>query len=341
MYFYDNGYYGDISAGLCTTFGNAWNSYYEFGNYLYANNPDGTLGVYYSPSRFSGSTSDIQNFTNQITETSCNAMKDKFNELRDDVTNAMKEGISQFPSIPPSSNTYVPDEYPANTQTYTNTNYLNPNFPSVYWDSVTNKCMSRKGRLDYSSENNDCCNGDESVNFSELMTQPLSAVTTIEDFEYYLSSELIDAKSRKVLSGYPTLRALYDRYTNSSDYCPTTSSAFDYTKMDQFAHLIDSYWVDIVEQVVPATTIWGSVKIYGNTMFDQQKFEYKKGSLFTCIDTNIEYDYIVNENNVGVDIQTLGSKPIYKCTGVYMKQMDNGSEFIGNVISTSNNQIIN
>jgi hypothetical protein len=288
MYFYDNGYYGDISAGLRTVFGNAWNSYYEFGNYVYANHPDGTLGVYYSPSRFTGSTSDIQNFTSQITETSCNAMKDKFNELRDDVTNAMKDGIAQFPSIPPSTN--ILDIYPANSQTFTNTNYLNPNFPSVYWDSVTSKCMARKGRLDYLSEdyvpnqNGDCCNADESVNFSKLMTQPLSDVTTIEDFEYYISSELIDVKSRKVLSGYPTLRALYDRYTNSSDYCPTTSSAFDYTKMDQFAHLIDSYWVDIVEQVVPATTIWGSVKIYGNTMFDQQKFEYKKGSLFTCTD---------------------------------------------------------
>jgi hypothetical protein len=127
-----------------------------------------------------------------------------------------------------------------------------------------------------------CCSGETSVNFSELMTQPLSAVTTIEDFQYYISSELIDAKSRKVLSGYPTLRALYDRYTNSNNYCPTTSSAFNYENMDQFAHLIDSYWVDIVEQVVPATTIWGSVKIYGNTMFDQQKFQYKKGSLFTC-----------------------------------------------------------
>ena len=290
MYFFDNGYYGDISAGLRTVFGNAWNSYYEFGNYVYANHPDGTLGIYYSPSRFTGSTSDIQNFTSQITETSCNAMKDKFNELRDDVTNAMKEGIAQFPSIPPSSDPFSIDIYPANSQTFTNTNYLNPNFPSVYWDSVTSKCMSRKGRLDYLSEDyvpteeNICCNGDESVNFSELMTQPLSAVTTIEDFEYYISSELIDAKSRKVLSGYPTLRALYDRYTNSSDYCATTSSAFDYTKMDQFAHLIDSYWVDIVEQVVPATTIWGSVKIYGNTIFDQQKFEYKKGSLFTCTD---------------------------------------------------------
>jgi hypothetical protein len=43
------------------------------------------------------------------------------------------------------------------------------------------------------------------------------------------------------------------------------------------------------------------------------------------------------ENNVGVDTQTLGTKIVHKCTGVYMKQMDNGSEFIGNITSTSNN----
>jgi hypothetical protein len=41
------------------------------------------------------------------------------------------------------------------------------------------------------------------------------------------------------------------------------------------------------------------------------------------------------ENNVGVDTQTLGNKTINKCTGVYMKQMDNGSEFIGKITSSS------
>jgi hypothetical protein len=41
------------------------------------------------------------------------------------------------------------------------------------------------------------------------------------------------------------------------------------------------------------------------------------------------------ENNVGVDTQTLGTKTINKCTGVYMKQMDNGSEFIGKITSSS------
>jgi len=42
------------------------------------------------------------------------------------------------------------------------------------------------------------------------------------------------------------------------------------------------------------------------------------------------------ENNVGVDTKTLGTKIVHKCTGVYMKQMDNGSEFIGNISSKPN-----
>jgi uncharacterized protein (TIGR02145 family) len=126
--------------------------------------------------------------------------------------------------------------------------------------------------------------GDKNIDYSKLLSQPISDVKTIEDFQYYMTSELIDAKSRKTLSGYPTLRGVYDRYLNSSMYCSTVSSAFNYEKIDQFAKLIDSYWVDIVEQVVPATTIWGSVKIYGNTIFDEQKFTYRKSSLFTCVD---------------------------------------------------------
>jgi hypothetical protein len=72
-------------------------------------------------------------------------------------------------------------------------------------------------------------------------------------------TELIDVKSRQTLSGYPTLKALYDRYLNSENYCLTTSSKFDYLTVNEFAGLIGDYWVDIVEQVMPATTIWGRV----------------------------------------------------------------------------------
>jgi len=192
-----------------------------------------------------------------------------------------------------------------------------------------------------------CC-GDNQIDFNALLTQPLSAVTVVEDFEYFLQSELIDVKNRQTISSYPTLRALYDRYLNSNIYCGTNSSAFDYMSMDQFAGLLGNYWVDIIEQVVPSTTIWGSVKIYSNTIFDNQKYRYKSYSSlfcenpFTC--TNVLSPINGNNGqyeNVEVsltNIETFSDEKIKRaltdpiiCDSIHIAQMNHGSEFIGTV----------
>lgn len=182
-----------------------------------------------------------------------------------------------------------------------------------------------------------CC-GDSSVDYNELITQPLSSVTTVEDFDYFLSSELIDAKDRKTLSAYPTLRGLYDRYLNSSGYCSQISSAFDYQSMEQFAGLVGNYWVDIIEQVIPATTIWGATKIYSNTIFDSQKFKYKAYTLL--MGDNI-FDGITplspcSGTSSGVTVVTTVINPTGNTltstyTNPYIIQMNSGSEFIGSV----------
>jgi hypothetical protein len=195
-----------------------------------------------------------------------------------------------------------------------------------------------------------CC-GDDMIDFQSLMTQPLSAATTIEDFEYFLTSELIDAKNRQTISGYPTLRALYDRYMNSGLYCGNESSKFDYLTMEQFANLVGNYWVDIVEQVIPATTIWGSVKVYTNTIFDQQKYKYKAySSLFcgnpfsgqtilspingtagqcTTVSVTTTPIQIVSGDNI-----RLKSPVTSYCDSLCIAQMNSGSEFIGTVSIT-------
>lgn len=194
---------------------------------------------------------------------------------------------------------------------------------------------------------NICC-GDNGLDFNSLLTQPLSAVTVVEDFEYLLTSELIDVKNRQTISGYPTLRALYDRYLNSLDFCGTKSSAFDYLTIDQFANLVGDYWVDIIEQVIPSTTIWGSVKVYSNSIFDQQKFKYKGYSSLLC--TNPFYGdnvlspiniYQGQSESIEVTMTTLSlpttgktcvttSQPIV-CDKLWIAQMNSGSEFIGTV----------
>jgi hypothetical protein len=131
------------------------------------------------------------------------------------------------------------------------------------------------------SQKYDTC-GDTCISINDLNGGNLISTDSFDKFNDKLTSEFIDAKNRQTISSYPTLRAVYDRYLNSSDYSSNVSSAFDYQNMDRFAGLIGNYWIDLIEQVVPSTTIWGSVKIYTNTIFDEQKFKYKSYSSLLC-----------------------------------------------------------
>jgi hypothetical protein len=190
-----------------------------------------------------------------------------------------------------------------------------------------------------------CC-GDSSLDFTKLFTADLSNINTISDFENIMVSELIDVKNRQTISAYPTLRAIYERYLASYNYVNTTSSGFDYVTMDKFSNLIGNYWVDIIEQVIPSTAIWGSVKIYTNTIFDEQKFKYKEYTALiynsTLIDTtftelnktnNIKGIFCGSEN-VEI-IESYVSDNIVKKYTIYdminLGQMNVGSEFIGTV----------
>jgi len=116
--------------------------------------------------------------------------------------------------------------------------------------------------------------------------------------------------------------------------------------MDDFVTLVDNYWVDLIEQVVPSTTIWGSTIKYSNTIFDKDKFKYKRYSLITCrTPNNIQYpspisgytsdvEVIISDLNVPeyVGVKCLvPSNDITICSGVTIQQVNHGSEFIGSV----------
>jgi uncharacterized coiled-coil protein SlyX len=87
--------------------------------------------------------------------------------------------------------------------------------------------------------------------------------------------------------------------------------------MFEFMDKIGDYWLDLIEQVVPATTIWegcdNSGKIYRNTIFDQNKFKYKKYSL-NFIDIEVDCP-LSAQTNFSIGEETIYSlveqKPIY------------------------------
>jgi hypothetical protein len=86
--------------------------------------------------------------------------------------------------------------------------------------------------------------------------------------------------------------------------------------MFEFMDKIGDYWLDLLEQVVPATTIWegcdNSGKIYRNTIFDQNKFKYKKYSLnFIDVDQcslESQTDFSIGQQSIDSLVEQI---PIY------------------------------
>tara|TARA_B100000927_G_scaffold99943_1_gene80856 strand:- start:1206 stop:4115 length:2910 start_codon:yes stop_codon:yes gene_type:complete len=163
----------------------------------------------------------------------------------------------------------------------------------------------RIGAEDCSNEE-DC--GDNCIDLSGKLTTDLVEVDSVEEFTNIIYSELIDAKNRQTISAYPTLKLLYERYNyNSLDFSNFQSSQYDYFDMDNFGLNVNNYWVDLIEQVVPATTIWESTYEYRNTVFDTQKYKYRHNNIYWGRDPSGQFPFsaVSSDNSVSVIVEEL------------------------------------
>lgn len=101
------------------------------------------------------------------------------------------------------------------------------------------------------------------------------AKLTFNDYIREITSKLIDPKNRKVVKVYPVLSKIYWDYL---DYAGLLGKkTIDYTKTLSFIQLFDTYWVKLLQQFVPATTIFVAGKKYANANITTTKFQYKHG----------------------------------------------------------------
>lgn len=194
--------------------------------------------------------------------------------------------------------------------------------------------------------------GDNGIEVLSKLSTPLTDVNTVEEFERNIYSELIDVKNRQSITAYPVLRLLYERYL-SNNLCGVSSNGYNYDSMQNISQLVGDYWVDLIEQFVPATTIWGSTFVYRNTVFDSQKYAYKSNTLWLCEDPSPYFPFSAiskdcNTQVIKVDLSSdtppaSGSTPFDStnffscnqytyCDCVWTMTNYCDSEFIGRVI---------
>jgi hypothetical protein len=77
-------------------------------------------------------------------------------------------------------------------------------------------------------------------------------------------------------SGYPTLQSIYWRYLESENIIGIANDNFTYETMTQYVDGLGDYWIRLVEQMMPASTIWNTGVKLENSIFHRQKFVWRR-----------------------------------------------------------------
>ena len=76
--------------------------------------------------------------------------------------------------------------------------------------------------------------------------------------------------------GYPTLQSIFWKYLESDLYVNIPNDQFTYQKMIDYVNGLGDYWIRLVEQMIPATTLWNTGVRFENSIFHRQKFVWRR-----------------------------------------------------------------
>lgn len=104
---------------------------------------------------------------------------------------------------------------------------------------------------------------------------------TFFEFAQTFWINMINVRNRMYTSngktgGYPTLESVYWKYLQSQENIGVENNNFNYDNMIEYVMGIGDYWVRLVEQMVPASTIWNSGVKYENSIFHRQKMVWRR-----------------------------------------------------------------
>jgi hypothetical protein len=76
--------------------------------------------------------------------------------------------------------------------------------------------------------------------------------------------------------GYPTLSSIFWKYLEQENTIGIPNNQYTYQKLIDYVEGLGPYWMKLVEQMIPATTIWNSGTRFENSIFQKQKYVYRR-----------------------------------------------------------------
>lgn len=117
------------------------------------------------------------------------------------------------------------------------------------------------------------------VDWTTIVPKPKQK--TFFEFAQTFWRNMVNTRNRQFITdgktgGYPTLQSIYWRYLESLTEAGIPNNNYTYQTMIDFVNGMGDYWIRMVEQMVPATTIWTTGVKLENSIFHRQKFVWRR-----------------------------------------------------------------
>jgi hypothetical protein len=122
---------------------------------------------------------------------------------------------------------------------------------------------------------------------------------TFFEFSQTFWQNMINTRNRQYISdgktgGYPTLQSIWWKYIESEQTVGLPNNKYTYQKLIDYVNGIGPYWTKLVEQMVPATTIWNGGVRFENSVLHKQKFVYRRQRGCQFIPVPVDPCYIIS-----------------------------------------------
>lgn len=122
---------------------------------------------------------------------------------------------------------------------------------------------------------------------------------TFFEFAQTFWENMINVRNRQYISdgktgGYPNLQSIFWKYIESEQTVGLPNNKYTYQKLIDYVNGIGPYWTKLVEQMVPATTIWNGGVRLENSILNRQKFVYRRQRGCQFIPVPVEPCYIIS-----------------------------------------------
>jgi hypothetical protein len=104
---------------------------------------------------------------------------------------------------------------------------------------------------------------------------------TFFEFSQTFWENMINVRNRQYITdgktgGYPVLQSIFWKYLESEQTVGLPNNKYTYQKLIDYVENLGPYWTKLIEQMIPATTIWLSGVKYENSIFHRQKYVYRR-----------------------------------------------------------------